>query len=135
MVQGDTRCIEQLLGHLVQGLLIRNIRTSPTPHPPRKVKSTHSFGRRHSHCRQECSTWAMAFSHHNHYPPQQNQHTQISIANGHELQRSINQLHPLEISAKEDLRPKKSRQQLQPTRIQPPRAAKRVRFALGTKQA
>ncbi|KAK6744354.1 hypothetical protein RB195_011201 [Necator americanus] len=49
--------------------------------------------------------------------------------------RSINQLHPLEISAKEDPRPKKSRQQLQPTRIQPPRAAKRVRFALGTKRA
>ncbi|KAK6750874.1 hypothetical protein RB195_002690 [Necator americanus] len=59
----------------------------------------------------------------------------VRIANGHELQRSINQLHPLEISAKEDPRPKKSRQQLQPTRIQPPRAAKRVRFALGTKRA
>ncbi|KAK6757393.1 hypothetical protein RB195_015301 [Necator americanus] len=59
----------------------------------------------------------------------------LRIANGHELQRSINQLHPLEISAKEDPRPKKSRQQLQPLRIQSPRAAKRVRFALGTKRA
>ncbi|KAK6754887.1 hypothetical protein RB195_013705 [Necator americanus] len=39
MVEIDTRCIEQLLGHLAQGLSV----TSPTPHPPRKVKSTHSF--------------------------------------------------------------------------------------------
>ncbi|KAK6736484.1 hypothetical protein RB195_019273 [Necator americanus] len=52
-------------------------------------------------------------------------HQGRSIDQGDSFHRSTNQLHPLEISAKEDPRPKKSRQQLQPTRIQPPRAAKR----------
>ncbi|KAK6728683.1 hypothetical protein RB195_005995 [Necator americanus] len=59
----------------------------------------------------------------------------VRTANDHELQRSINQLHPLEISAKKDSQPKKSREELHLTRIQPPRAAKRLRFALGMKQA
>ncbi|EYC14861.1 hypothetical protein Y032_0039g49 [Ancylostoma ceylanicum] len=54
----------------------------------------------------------------------------VRMANGHELQRSVNQLYPLEVTAKEDPKPY---DKPKPTRIQPPRAAKRVRFALGTK--
>ncbi|EYB83971.1 hypothetical protein Y032_0326g2581 [Ancylostoma ceylanicum] len=54
------------------------------------------------------------------------------MANGHELQRSVNQLYPLEVTAKEDPKPY---DKPKPTRIQPPRAAKRVRFALGMYRA
>ncbi|KAL6728134.1 hypothetical protein Aduo_009938 [Ancylostoma duodenale] len=51
----------------------------------------------------------------------------VRMPNGRELVRSLNQLYPLEITAEEDQAEPKETGNVVPTRIQPPRAAKRVR--------
>ncbi|KAL6740660.1 hypothetical protein Aduo_013999 [Ancylostoma duodenale] len=51
----------------------------------------------------------------------------VRMPNGRELVRSLNQLYPLEITAEEDQAEPKESGNVIPTRIQPPRAVKRVR--------
>ncbi|EPB78207.1 integrase core domain protein [Ancylostoma ceylanicum] len=52
----------------------------------------------------------------------------VRMPNGRLVQRSLNHLYPLEIAAFEDQEEPKETEKRIPTRIQPPRAVKRVRF-------